>query len=103
MACLIAHSWPGNVRELRNLLQRLVVTTPNTVIRPEHLPGSLVELAHSTGHFSIELGSSLPAVEAELIRQTLQRVTSNRREAAAILGISVRSLQYKLKQYNIKV
>ena len=103
MACLIAHPWPGNVRELRNLLQRLVVTTPNTVIRPEHLPGSLVELAPSTGHFSIELGSSLPAVEAELIRQTLQRVTSNRREAAAILGISVRSLQYKLKQYNIKV
>ena len=103
MACLLSHAWPGNVRELRNLLQRLVVTTPNTVIRPEHLPSPLVELAPNTGHFSIVLGSSLQEVEAELIRHTLQRVTSNRREAAAILGISVRSLQYKLKQYDIKI
>ena len=101
MACLLAHSWPGNVRELRNLLQRLVVTTHNTVIRPEHLPSSLVETAPNTGQLAIQLGSSLQEVEAELIRQTLQRITSNRREAAAILGISVRSLQYKLKQYDI--
>jgi len=102
MESLLTHPWPGNVRELRNLLQRLVVTSPDTVIRPEHLPGSLVDLVAGPGHFSIEIGSSLQAVEAELIRQTLQRVTSNRREAAAILGISVRSLQYKLKQYNIQ-
>jgi transcriptional regulator with PAS, ATPase and Fis domain len=47
------------------------------------------------------LGTSAAEVEAELIRQTLQRVTANRRKAAEILGISVRSLQYKLKQYNI--
>ena len=98
---LLTHPWPGNVRELRNLLQRLVVTSSDTVIRPEHLPGSLVDLSAGPGHFSVEIGSSLEIVEAELIRQTLQRVTSNRREAAAILGISVRSLQYKLKQYNI--
>ncbi|HIG54749.1 MAG TPA: sigma-54-dependent Fis family transcriptional regulator [Candidatus Latescibacteria bacterium] len=101
MECLLAHPWPGNVRELRNLLQRLVVTSSDTVIRPEHLPGSLIDLAAGPGHFSVRIGSSLEMVEAELIRQTLQRVTSNRREAAAILGISVRSLQYKLKQYKI--
>ena len=101
MEFLLAHPWPGNVRELRNLLQRLVVTSSDTVIRPEHLPGSLIDLAAGPGHFSVKIGSSLEMVEAELIRQTLQRVTSNRREAAAILGISVRSLQYKLKQYKI--
>ena len=39
MEGLIAYNWPGNVRQLRNLLQRLVVTTPATVILPEHLPG----------------------------------------------------------------
>jgi two-component system response regulator HydG len=50
---------------------------------------------------SLPLGSSLDQVEAELIRQTLERMTSNRREAAAILGISVRSLQYKIKRYNL--
>ena len=103
MACLIAHHWPGNVRELRNLLQRLVVTSPEMMIRPEHLPRSLVDLADGPGHFSIQIGSGIQEVEAELIRQTLQRITSNRRDAAAILGISVRALQYKLKQYNIKI
>ena len=101
MESLRAYDWPGNVRQLRNLLQRLVVTTPATVILPEHLPGPLGELADGPGQFSMPLGSSLQEVEAELIRQTLQRLTGNRREAAAILGISVRSLQYKLKQYNI--
>jgi transcriptional regulator with PAS, ATPase and Fis domain len=40
-------------------------------------------------------------MEAEMIRHTLERVTSNRREAAAVLGISVRSLQYKIKRYGL--
>ncbi len=102
MEGLIAYNWPGNVRQLRNLLQRLVVTTSAAVILPQHLPGPLGELAtDGPGQFSMALGSSLQEVEAELIRQTLQRLTGNRREAAAILGISVRSLQYKIKQYNI--
>jgi transcriptional regulator with PAS, ATPase and Fis domain len=98
---LINHSWPGNVRELRNLIQRLVVTCPGKVIRPPHLPEVLGETEPGARHFTIKLGSSIQEVEAELIRQTLERVTSNRREVAAMLGISVRSLQYKLKQYNI--
>ncbi|MDE2705367.1 MAG: sigma-54-dependent Fis family transcriptional regulator, partial [Gemmatimonadota bacterium] len=72
-----------------------------TIILPAHLPGPLGELADGPGQFSMTLGSSLQEVEAEFIRQTLQRLTGNRREAAAILGISVRSLQYKLKRYNI--
>ena len=101
MEGLIVYDWPGNVRQLRNLLQRLVVTTPVAVILPEHLPGPLGALADGPGQFSMALGSSLQEVEAELIRQTLQRLTGNRREAAAILGISVRALQYKIKRYNI--
>ena len=101
MEHLINHLWPGNVRELRNLIQRLVVTSPGKTIRPAHLPNALGEADPEVGHFNIKLGSSLQDVEAELIRQTLERVTSNRRAAAAMLGISVRSLQYKLKQYNI--
>ena len=103
MAHLVAHPWPGNVRELRNLIQRIVVTSPENTIRPEHLPTHLATATAATepGQFSVRLGTSAADVEAELIRQTLQRVTANRRKAAAILGMSVRSLQYKLKQYNI--
>ena len=101
MAHLVAHPWPGNVRELRNLIQRIVVTCPENTILPEHLPTHLAAASTKPGHFSVRLGTSAADVEAELIRQTLQRVTANRRKAAAILGMSVRSLQYKLKQYNI--
>jgi DNA-binding NtrC family response regulator len=101
MEHLINHSWPGNVRELRNLIQRLVVTSPGKTIHPSHLPNTLGEADPEVGYFTVRLGSSIQEVEAELIRQTLERVTSNRREVAAMLGISVRSLQYKLKQYNI--
>ena len=100
IAHLVAHPWPGNVRELRNLIQRIVVTCQENTILPEHLPTHLAA-ADEPGHFSVRLGTSAADVEAELIRQTLQRVTANRRKAAAILGMSVRSLQYKLKQYNI--
>ena len=102
MENLINYAWPGNVRELRNLIQRLVVTCTDRVIRPAHLPGDLGKVDPGMGHFSVPLGSSIQEVEAALIRQTLERVTSNRRKVAAMLGISVRSLQYKLKQYNIK-
>ena len=102
MENLINYAWPGNVRELRNLIQRLVVTCTDKIIRPAHLPGDLGEADPGMGHFSVQLGSSIQEVEAALIRQTLERVTSNRRKVAAMLGISVRSLQYKLKQYNIK-
>ncbi len=104
MESLIHHPWPGNVRELRNLIQRLVVTTPGPSILPRHLDEILDNSGNNDGerHFDVAVGSTIEDVEAELIRQTLQRVTSNRRDAASILGISVRSLQYKLKKYKIR-
>ena len=109
MRILCGHSWPGNVRELRNLVQRLVVTTDGGTIRPEHLAQVLGEDAAAAARnaarageiISLHLGSSLEQAEGELIRQTLERLTTNRREAAAILDISVRSLQYKIKKYGL--
>jgi DNA-binding NtrC family response regulator len=109
MRILCHHGWPGNVRELRNVVQRLVVTSEGATIRPSHLGDVLgedvVAAAPSTGApgetVSLALGSSLEQMEAEMIRHTLERVTSNRREAAAVLGISVRSLQYKIKRYGL--
>ena len=98
---LIKHPWPGNVRELRNIAQRLVVTSTSRVIKPVDLPDVLAEADPGVGSFTVSLGSSIKEVETELIRQSLERVTPNRRELAALLGISVRSLQYKLKQYGI--
>ena len=98
---LVNYGWPGNVREVRNLVQRLAVTCPSNTIRPAHLKGVLTPSGVAQDRLSLPLGSSLEETEAALIRQTLERVTSNRREAAAVLGISVRSLQYKIKRYGI--
>lgn len=93
--------WPGNVRQLRNLIERLVVTVPRSVIEMEHLPTALVQSSRPDQSFTIKPGMSLAQVEAELIRQTLLKVTSNRAEAAERLGISRRTLQYKIAQYGL--
>ena len=101
VALLANYDWPGNVRELRNLIQRLVVTTSGPSLGPPQINAILGEGSRQSNHLTIELGSTIKAVEAQLIRHTLERITPNRREAATILGISVRALQYKLKLYNI--
>jgi DNA-binding NtrC family response regulator len=93
--------WPGNVRELRNMVERLVITCHSSIVGVGELPESLRDGDQSATRFSIRPGMSLPEVEKLLIRQTLTHVTSNREEAAKLLGISRRSLQYKLKQYRL--
>jgi len=93
--------WPGNVRQLRNLVERLVVTIPHTAITPDDLPTSLRQNTSGPSSLKIESGMTLAQVEAELIRQTLLKVTANREEAAKCLGISRRALQYKIQRYNL--
>jgi DNA-binding NtrC family response regulator len=94
-------SWPGNVRQLRNIVERFVVTIPRQTISIEDLPPALICSGRPDRTFSIKPGMSLAQVEAELIRQTLAKVTSNRAEAAKKLGISRRALQYKIKRYGL--
>ena len=93
--------WPGNVRQLRNTIERLVITCKNTTIDAGDLPQFLVEHDRSATTFAIRPGMTLAEVEKLLIRQTLTHVTANREEAAKRLGISRRSLQYKLKEYGL--
>lgn len=94
-------SWPGNIRQLRNVVERLVITSREPVIRPEDLPQfiSLEEVPRDG--FTVRPGTSIQEVEKVLIQQTLSRVSSNREEAARVLGISRRALQYKLKKYGL--
>jgi len=93
--------WPGNVRQLRNVLEHLVVTVPSALIGPEDLPDSLREHEARSPEFSLRPGMTIAEAEKLLIGQTLRHVTSNREEAARLLGISRRSLQYKLKRYGL--
>ena len=93
--------WPGNVRQLRNLIERFVVTIPRSVIEMDDLPAAVAQSTRPDQAFTIQPGMSLAQVEAELIRQTLLKVTSNRAEAAERLGISRRALQYKIVRYGL--
>ena len=93
--------WPGNVRQLRNTVERMVITCRTAVVEVDALPDFLREFDQNQITFTVRPGTTLAEVEKLLIRQTLARVTANRAEAAKILGISRRSLQYKLKQYGL--
>jgi DNA-binding NtrC family response regulator len=93
--------WPGNVRQLRNVIERLVVTCPDSMIETSDLPDFLRAHDQNAATFAVRPGMSLAEVEKLLIRQTLTHVTSNRDEAAKVLGISRRALQYKLKEYKL--
>ena len=93
--------WPGNVRQLRNLVERLVITCKNPVIETDDLPDFLRAHDQHATVFTVRPGMTLAEVEKLLIRQTLTHVTANRDQAAQVLGIGRRTLQYKLKQYGL--
>ncbi len=104
MNILKNYSFPGNVRELKNIIERAVVLCKKNVITIEDLPEQI---------FSRVLGEderknkkvlknflSLKEREMEAIKEAVNMTDGNRREAANLLGISLRTLQYKLKEYN---
>jgi Transcriptional regulator containing PAS, AAA-type ATPase, and DNA-binding domains len=93
--------WPGNVRQLRNLVERLVVTCPETEIGVAQLPDFLARHEREAPEFSVRVGMTLAEVERLLIQKTLSQLTSNRAEAARVLGISRRGLQYKLRAHGL--
>ena len=99
---VLAYFWPGNVRELKNAIERIVVTCADQKVDVDHLPSRIRDAQNATDTITVELGSSLEDAERALIEKTLAHVTANRKEAAALLGISVRALQYKIKAYNLR-
>jgi len=104
MTALAAHSWPGNVRELRNTLERAVIVCEGTIIETRHLPpgfGQVVPRAPVLDANSVRLGVGTTVDEAErlLILKTLEATHNNKTRAADILGISLKTLHNKLKEY----
>ena len=93
-----SHPWPGNVRELQNVMERAAILA-HDCIRPEHLPESLFnrQVQEKPG------GSRdmLRSMEREMIVKALQKNRGNRRLTADELGISRRTLQYRLREYDL--
>ena len=121
-ACLVSHAWPGNVRELDNAIQRALILQQGGLIQPQDLcltapigfapvaqpqpklaavpasaPGSAA-LAEAPATEAGDLGEDLRRREFQVIIDTLRAERGRRKEAAERLGISPRTLRYKLAQ-----
>jgi DNA-binding NtrC family response regulator len=119
MEALKSHSWPGNVRELRNVLERAVIIAGEGAIEPKHLPGFLQTAPLSDGQapaapppapaavddpdsIRFPVGTTVEEAEKGLILRTLEHTRNNKTRAAEILGISLKTLHNKLKEYGAK-
>jgi DNA-binding NtrC family response regulator len=104
MALFQNHSWPGNVRELRNTLERAVIVCDAAVIEPRHLPpgfGTVTapSVLNDANAIRVGVGTTVGDAEKQLILKTLESTHNNKTRAAEILGISLKTLHNKLKEY----
>jgi transcriptional regulator with PAS, ATPase and Fis domain len=108
LATLTDHPWPGNVRELRNALERAAVLSGSRALDAGDFAlgnGRNGTNGHSNGHVAVngtnggfDLRSQVEEVERVVILRALEAAKGNRREAAHLLGISLRTLFYKLRR-----
>lgn len=99
---LLAHSWDGNVRELENVVQRAAILALDDSIEPAQLllpVPSAVASSVSEATATQVLPMDMDSIERRSILETLEQVNGSRKLAAERLGISERTLRYKLKQY----
>jgi len=111
-AKLLAYAWPGNVRELENVMHRTIllasgdeigadaIMLSDSPLGPNNAAASSSAAASAGGEPGAMVGKTVSEVERELIINTLGHCLGNRTHAATILGISIRTLRNKLKQYN---
>jgi DNA-binding NtrC family response regulator len=98
------YSWPGNVRELRNTIERAVIVCDSGVIETKHLPpgfgqAPLRTAANDPDAVRLGVGTTVEEAEKMLILKTLEATSNNKTRAAEILGISLKTLHNKLKEY----
>jgi DNA-binding NtrC family response regulator len=98
-----SYPWPGNVRELRNVLERSSIASDRGTITRQHLPGEFGKATAMTtsalAGLRFPVGTTVDAVERELILQTLAATGQNKTRASDLLGISLKTLHNKLKEY----
>jgi DNA-binding NtrC family response regulator len=107
---LLSYEWQGNIRELETALEHAAILAEDTEITPEHLPDYLKPsppgISFHIPPDSISLKKVIKELtegaEKELILRALALTNNNRTKAARLLGISHRSLLYKLKDYQLR-
>jgi DNA-binding NtrC family response regulator len=100
---LQSYDWPGNVRQLRNVLESIIVMSSRETIDVADLPEPIRE-KEATPPLQTLLEKDLPLaeIEKEAIRRALARTGGNRSEASKLLGISARTLQRRIKEYELQ-
>jgi len=101
------YNWPGNVRELRNTLERAVIVCEGALVEPRHLPPNFgsarlkfgPEAIAENDAIRVPVGTTVGEAEKALILKTLAAANNNKTRAAEILGISLKTLHNKLKEY----
>jgi len=93
-AALAEYGWPGNIRELQNVIERAVILASGE-IDESHLNIEFLREPSSEGD------GLLQKIERETIQKVLAEVGGNRKKAAQVLGVSLRTLQYRIKEYGL--
>ena len=106
IAGLQRHDWPGNVRELANFMQRILTLADGREIGSEHLTGelttaSLVSVPRFQPQATIHAGTSMRELERRLLETTLNNTGGNRTRAAEMLGVSLRTIRNKIREYGL--
>jgi DNA-binding NtrC family response regulator len=92
MKSVMEYRWPGNIRELENVIERGIIVAKGTELNITGIGEPWQEQ---------KVIGDMKAIEKEAIQNALSQTTGNRKEAAGMLKISLRSLQYKIKEYGI--
>ena len=92
MKTLQNYPWPGNIRELQNVIERAVILSKRGKLAPPRLEEGIEKTV---------LEGSLKELEKKAIENALERFGGNKKKAAEYLGISLRTLQYKIKNYGL--
>jgi DNA-binding NtrC family response regulator len=97
---LRAYEWPGNVRELENFVRRALVLAPGPVVGLEILPEASFQ-NDSPPLGGIEPGLTLRELERSLLAKTLDATGGNRTRAAGMLGVSLRTVRNKIREFGL--
>lgn len=102
---LMDYTWPGNVRQLESVIERGILMAENDYIQPEDLPAEIHEEATLSGRLPFEFppeGISIEELERELIIKAMDRTGWVIAKAAPLLGMSYKTLQYRLEKFGIE-
>ena len=102
---VMSYSWPGNVRQLESAIERAILLCEGNEIEVEDLPVEIRQEGTSASAFNFKLppeGISFEEVERSLITQAMEQTNWNITRAAKLLGLSFRTLQYRLEKFGMK-